>query len=182
MTDLKNKVALITGSTKGIGRAIAERYARLGAHIVLNYPKDKAAADDALESIKKFGVKVIAVKGDVSNVADIEHVFEEAVSVFGQINIVVANAGVELVNVPFEESTEDQFDHLFDINTKEVCCKACRERWPDYLRWIQHNWLPKARLRHLRKQQDGAALHGPSTSARAGEKRHSCKRHHSYGN
>ncbi len=118
MTDLKNKVALITGSAKGIGRAVAERYAALGADIVLNYAQDQAAAEAATAAIAKLGRRARAVQGDVANVADIMRLFETACTTFGKIDIVVVNAGVELVNLPVTDFTENQYDHLFGVNTK----------------------------------------------------------------
>ena len=118
MTTLKNKVALITGSARGLGKAIAERYADLGADIIINYSKDKASADEVIKNITAKGVKVIAVQADISKVADISRLFAEAIKTFGKIDIVVANAGIEMVEVPVTEFTEEQFDRLFSINTK----------------------------------------------------------------
>jgi 3-oxoacyl-[acyl-carrier protein] reductase len=118
MNSLKNKVALITGSVRGLGKAIAERYAALGASIVLNYSKDAAAAEEMEKNIKAMGGRVIAVQADVSKVADIKRLFEEAKNVFGKIDIVVANAGIEMVETPVTAFTEEQFDRLFSINTK----------------------------------------------------------------
>src|SRR6201996_3182735 len=118
MNTLKNKVALITGSVRGLGKAIAERYAALGADIVINYSRDKASADEVVSNIKAMGVKVIAVQADVSKVADIERLFDEAKKAFGKIDIVVANAGIELVETPVVDFTEEQFDRVFSINTK----------------------------------------------------------------
>ncbi|CAA9195034.1 Glucose 1-dehydrogenase 2 [Flavobacterium bizetiae] len=118
MKNLKNKVALITGSARGLGKAIAERYAALGADIVINYSKDKASADEVLSNVLAMGVKAIAIKADVSKVADLEYLFEEAKKAFGKIDIVVANAGIEMVEVPVTEFTEEQFDKVFSINTK----------------------------------------------------------------
>ena len=118
MKILSNKVALITGSARGLGKAIAERYASLGANIVINYSKDKASAEEAVSNIQAMGVQVIAIRADISKVADIEKLFKEAKSHFGKIDIVVANAGIELVEVPVTEFTEEQFDKVFSINTK----------------------------------------------------------------
>ena len=78
MNSLKNKVALVTGSARGLGKAIAERFAALGADIVINYSKDKSSADEVVSNIKAMGVKVIAVQADVSKVADIARLFSEA--------------------------------------------------------------------------------------------------------
>ncbi|WP_316635407.1 SDR family oxidoreductase [uncultured Flavobacterium sp.] len=118
MKNLKNKVALITGSARGLGKAIAERYAALGADIVINYSRDKASADEVLSNVLAMGVKAIAIKADVSKVTDLEYLFGEAKKAFGKINIVVANAGIEMVEVPVTEFTEEQFDKVFSINTK----------------------------------------------------------------
>lgn len=118
MNSLRNKVAVITGSARGLGKAIAERYAALGANIVINYSKDKISADEVVSNIKAMGVNVISVQADVSKVADIERLFAEAKNAFGKIDIVVANAGIEMVETPVIEFTEEQFDRLFSINTK----------------------------------------------------------------
>ena len=118
MKTLQNKTAIITGSARGLGKAIAERYAAMGANIVINYSVDKASADEVVSNITSMGAKVIAVQADVTKVADIERLFDEAKKAFGKINIVVANAGVEMVETPVTEFTEEQFDRLFGINTK----------------------------------------------------------------
>jgi 3-oxoacyl-[acyl-carrier protein] reductase len=118
MKTLNNKVALITGSARGLGKAIAERYASLGANIVINYSKDKASADEVVSNITAMGVKVIAIQADISKVADLERLFTEAKASFGKIDIVVANAGIELVEVAVTDFTEEQFDKVFSINTK----------------------------------------------------------------
>jgi 3-oxoacyl-[acyl-carrier protein] reductase len=118
MKNLKNKTAIITGSARGLGKAIAERYAALGADIVINYSRDKASADEVLSNVLAMGVKAIAVKADISKVADLEYLFGEAKKAFGKIDIVVANAGIEMVEVPVTEFTEEQFDKVFSINTK----------------------------------------------------------------
>lgn len=118
MNSLKNKVALITGSARGLGKAIAERYAALGADVVLNYSRDKASAEEAESNIKAMGARVISVQADVSKVEDIKRLFAEAKKAFGKIDIVVANAGIEMVETPVTDFTEEQFDRLFSINTK----------------------------------------------------------------
>ncbi|MEJ0085202.1 MAG: SDR family oxidoreductase [Pseudomonadota bacterium] len=113
-----NKVAVVTGSARGIGRAIAERYASLGASVVLNYASDEARAAEAVSIITRSGGKAIAVRADVSRPDDIDRLFATAMEIFGRLDVVVANAGVELINQPLLDVTEQDFDKLFRINTK----------------------------------------------------------------
>ncbi len=115
MTDLTGKVALITGSARGLGRAIARRYAKLGARVVIN---DLDAADALVEEIRGDGGEAVAIAADVSTVAGVEGLFASALAAFGKIDIVVANAGVELVGIPVTDYTEEQFDRVYAINTK----------------------------------------------------------------
>ena len=118
MNSLTKKVALITGSVRGLGRAIAERYAALGANIVLNYSTDTQAAGEAVSAIEAMGVKVLAIQANIGKPSEIENLFQQAIAEFGKIDIVVANAGIELVDVPVIEFTEQQFDTLFNVNSK----------------------------------------------------------------
>jgi 3-oxoacyl-[acyl-carrier protein] reductase len=115
---LQGKVALVTGSSKGLGKAIVLRFASLGANVVVNYSKDKTAADEVLSAAKAFGVKAIGVQAGVSKVAEIENLFKTTLNTFGRVDIVVANAGIEKVNIPITDVTEEDFDLLFRINTK----------------------------------------------------------------
>ncbi|OQP44175.1 short-chain dehydrogenase [Niastella yeongjuensis] len=104
MYNLSNKVALITGAANGLGKAIAERYAALGANIIVHYSRDKMLADEVVSNIKAMGAKVISVQADVNKVTEIERLFAEAKKAFGKIDIVVANAENEIT-----EFTEDRF-------------------------------------------------------------------------
>jgi 3-oxoacyl-[acyl-carrier protein] reductase len=118
MTDLTGKVALVTGSARGIGRAVAERYAALGADLVLNYSSDAASAAATVAQLQAMGVNAVAVQADVSKVDDIARLFETALETFGHLDIVVANAGLELTGLAALDFTEEQFDRMFSVNTK----------------------------------------------------------------
>jgi len=118
MTDLTGQVALVTGSGRGIGKAIAERYASLGANVVVNYARGKSGADETVARIEELGAKAIAVPADMSQVDDVTRLFDTALSAFGQIDIVVVNAGLELTGLPVVDFTEEQFDRMFATNTK----------------------------------------------------------------
>jgi 3-oxoacyl-[acyl-carrier protein] reductase len=112
------KSVLVTGSSKGLGRAIALRFAERGADIVLNYSRDKAAADTVRDAALAFGGKVECIQADASDVAEINRLFSEAKSAMGKLDIVVANAGIEKVNIAVVDVTEEDYDTLFRINTK----------------------------------------------------------------
>ncbi|ESZ71914.1 3-ketoacyl-ACP reductase [Mesorhizobium sp. L103C119B0] len=114
---LQGKTALVTGSSRGIGRAIAEGLASKGAAVVVNYVGNHEAADEVVAAIAGKGGKAIAVQADISSVSDIHRLFDEAESEFGAIDIVVANAGVAVIK-PLTEATEADFDHVFGTNAK----------------------------------------------------------------
>lgn len=114
---LQGKTALVTGSSRGIGRAIAEGLASKGAAVVVNYVGNHEAADEVVAAIAGKGGKAIAVQADISSVPDIHRLFDEAESEFGAIDIVVANAGVAVIK-PLTEATEADFDHVFGTNAK----------------------------------------------------------------
>ena len=118
MTDLKGKVALVTGSARGIGKAIAERYGSCGASVVVNYVGARERANATVDGIQRLGGTAIPIQADVAKVADIERLFAATVDHFGRLDIVVANAGVELVDRPVVEVSEADFDRLFGVNTK----------------------------------------------------------------
>ena len=118
MTNLQDKVALITGAGRGLGKAIAERYASLGAKVVVNYARDEKSARATVAAIEQAGGTAALVQADVSVVAEIERLFTATLDRFGKIDIVVANAGMEIINQSIADFTEAEFDRLFAINTK----------------------------------------------------------------
>ena len=118
MTDLTGKVALVTGGARGIGRAITERLAQLGASVVVNYSSSEKPAQETVRAIEQHGGSAIAVQADVSKPADINRLFTAAVERFGRLDIVVANAGVEEVDQAVADFTEADYDRVFGTNTK----------------------------------------------------------------
>lgn len=116
--ELRGKVALITGATKGIGRGIAEKLAALGVRLVLNYSADEAAAAATRQALADVGADYLLVKADMASPAAITQLFAQALQHFGQLNIVVANAGIELIERPVLDTTEADFDNVFNLNVK----------------------------------------------------------------
>lgn len=115
---LVGKVAIVTGASRGIGQAIAERLGSDGASVVVNYVGSKEKAETVVRKIEAGGNgKAIAVQADLGNIADIKRLFEETFSHFGQLNILVNNAGIMLSN-PVAEATEAEFNQTFAVNAK----------------------------------------------------------------
>lgn len=117
MTTLKNKVAIVTGSSKGIGAQIAILLAEAGAKTVINYANDDAAANDIVSQIKSAGGEAIAVQADVSNTKQVATLFDTTISEFGKPDILVNSAGI-MINKPIAETTDEDFDRIFSINVK----------------------------------------------------------------
>ena len=115
MSDLKGKVAVVTGASKGIGAAIAKGLSVAGAAVVVNYSSSKEGADRVVADINANGGKAIAVKGDVAKAADMRRLFDETEKAFGTLDVLVNNAGVYKF-LPLEDITEDEFHREFNIN------------------------------------------------------------------
>jgi glucose 1-dehydrogenase len=113
---LKDKVALVTGASSGIGKAIATRFAQEGAHVAVNYrPGGKADQDAALAEVASFNPTAIAVAADVSKREDVEQMIAQVVEKFGRLDICINNAGIEIKR-PFLEVTDDEWNKVISVN------------------------------------------------------------------
>src|SRR3984957_2734061 len=115
MGELSGKVAIVTGASKGIGAAIARRFAEAGAAVAVNYASDKAGANRLVEEIKRGGGKAVAIQANVSKSADVKRLFAETKAKLGAPSILVNNAGVFTFG-PLESVTEEEFHRQFDTN------------------------------------------------------------------
>jgi len=114
---LAGKVAIVTGSSRGIGRAIAERYAAEGASVVVNFVRGEKEAGAVVDAIKSAGGDATAVQGDVSSAADVRHLVRATLDRYGRVDILVNNAGV-MVSKSVLDTTEDDWDRTIDVNLK----------------------------------------------------------------
>lgn len=125
LLDLSGRVAIVTGGSRGIGRATAERLAASGATVVVNYRGNAAAAEATVAAITAAGGKALAVQGDVSQPADVEHLVKTALEQFGRIDILVNNAGITRDNLLLRMKESD-FDEVIATNLRGVflCTRA----------------------------------------------------------
>jgi 3-oxoacyl-[acyl-carrier protein] reductase len=115
MSKLNDKVAIVTGASKGIGAAIARQLAADGASVVVNYASSKAGADKVVSDIEAAGGKAVAVRADVTRKTEVEALVAAAIANFGRLDIVVNNSGVYQF-AKIEETTEELYRKQFDIN------------------------------------------------------------------
>lgn len=150
---IKGKIAIVTGSGKGIGRACALQLAREGVNVVISDIDDEAGAKTC-EDIEALGVGALYVHCNVSDEADVKKLFKAAYSKFGRIDILINNAGIS-PKLPFYEITEEQFRNVLDINLKSnfMCSKEAFEYMKD------NGWGRIVSLSSL------AGLHGGINSA-----------------
>jgi 3-oxoacyl-[acyl-carrier protein] reductase len=122
---LKDKIALVTGSSRGVGRAVALGFAKQGANVVVNYTSNENAASEVVETIQSMGSKAIAVKADVAQKPEAENLVKSAIDTFGRLDILVNNAGFTRPSMMIK-MTEDQWDQVVDIHLKGafLCAQA----------------------------------------------------------
>lgn len=116
---LKDKIALITGSSQGIGRALAVRFAQEGADVVINYNRTAKGAEEALAEIVAAGRRGLIVQADLGKVEDIRRLVNQSVEHFGRLDVLVNNAGLE-THAPFWDVTEEDYDRVLNVNLKGV--------------------------------------------------------------
>lgn len=117
MKSLSGKVAVVTGASSGIGRAIAERIAEEGAIVVVNYSKSSDKAQEVVVGIQAKGGKAVAVQADMSRVVDARRLIADTIKQFNRLDILVNNAG-KFMPKPLEETTEEDFDGVIALNAK----------------------------------------------------------------
>jgi len=126
--DFNGKVVLVTGASRGIGKATALLFGQKGANVVINYSKNKEKANEVVEEIKKLGQKAISIQCDVSKEDEVKSMIDQTVKEFGKIDILVNNAGIVYEGPPLKKTTEE-WRHTFDVNLMGTvfCSKYCAE-------------------------------------------------------
>lgn len=145
-----NKVVIVTGSSSGIGKATALEFAKSGASIVVHYNSNKSGADAVVAEISKIGQKSIAVGGDLSQKANVDHLISETINAFGGIDILVNNAGTLVERKTIEAMEDTLWDRVIEVNMKSafLCCNAV--------------------IPHMKKRTGGRIVNVSSIAARNG--------------
>ncbi|KOP35743.1 KR domain-containing protein [Flavobacterium sp. WLB] len=117
MENLKDKVVLITGSSRGIGAAIALKVSQAGAKVIINYAGSKEPAEKLAQEINFNGGQALAIKADVSNSTEVKNLFDESIAHFGKIDVLINNAGIMITKL-IKDTTDEDFDRHFNINVK----------------------------------------------------------------
>lgn len=119
MKNLSNKVALITGASRGIGAEVAIHLAKAEAKVIINYSGSKEAAEEVVKQIKANGGDAIAIQADVSNSQDVKNLFDTTIAHYGKIDVLVNNAGI-MINTLIKDTTDEDFAKHLDVNVKGV--------------------------------------------------------------
>lgn len=129
---LKGRAALVTGGSRGIGRATVERLAEHGADVLINYFRDEESARETVAAAERSGVRAASVQADVAKPADAERIIQVALERFGRLDIVICNAGI-WEGAPIESLSEELWDRVLDINLKGTWA-ICRAAVPQLKR------------------------------------------------
>lgn len=151
---LSGRVAIVTGGSRGIGRATVQLLAKLGANLVVNYASDEAAATDAVAAVTAAGREAFSFKADVAKLAEAERLLDATIDRFKRVDIIVCNAGI-WEGAPVEELTEELWDRTMEINLKGAWT-VCRAAVPI-----------------LKKQRSGKIVIVASTAGQRGEANYS---------
>jgi 3-oxoacyl-[acyl-carrier protein] reductase len=147
---LKDRVAVVTGGSRGIGRAAVAGFAKLGANVVVNYVRDQKAAQQAVTEAEALNVGVLAVQADVSLKGDAQRLIDATMKKFGRVDFLVCNAGI-WEGSPIDQMTEEVWNRTIDLNLKGTWA-ACRSAVP-----------------HMKREQFGRIVIVSSTAGQRGE-------------
>ncbi|MGE4159654.1 MAG: SDR family NAD(P)-dependent oxidoreductase [Planctomycetota bacterium] len=150
MSLFKNKNVIITGSSRGIGRSCALKFAQEGANVIINYRKREEKALELLKEIESYGVKALAVRADVSEIEDAHKLIDIAIETFGHIDVLVNNAGI-WIETPAGSTQKETIDNVIGVNLKSVI-------------YLSNRIIP-----HFRARKAGRIINISSTAGQRGE-------------
>jgi 3-oxoacyl-[acyl-carrier protein] reductase len=154
MTDQTKKVAIVTGTSGGIGAAVAQRLAKDGFTVVVNYAGNAASAEAVVAKIEAAGGQAVAAKADVSDGAAVARMFDSAETAFGGVDVLINNAGI-MNTAPIEDSDDALFERHIAVNLKGTfntlreAARRLRDGRPNRQLLVQRHWFAAADLRRL---------------------------------
>lgn len=148
------KTAVVTGASRGVGRACALRFAQAGANVVVNYLQDVEAAQETVELCREKNVRAVPIQADAAKPADADKIRQAAVEMFGRVDVLVINAGI-WKGAPVDEMSEELWDAVLDTNLKSA--------------WA----MSRALVPEIKKQESGAIVLVSSTAGQRGEANYS---------
>ncbi|NRD24042.1 SDR family oxidoreductase [Winogradskyella litoriviva] len=119
MEKLENKVIIVTGSSRGIGKEIAIQLAKNGATVIVNYSNSAEEAEETINTIISEGGNALAIKADVSDKKDVTNLFDKTITTYGKVDVLINNAGI-MISKTIKDNTEEDFTKQFDINVKGI--------------------------------------------------------------
>ena len=117
MSNLKNKIVLVTGASRGIGASVAKRLAAEGASVIVNYAGSRQAAEETVDQISSAGGNATAVQADVSKPGEVTALFDQAIAKYGRIDVLVNNAGIMITKL-LKDTTDEEFTRQFEVNVR----------------------------------------------------------------
>jgi 3-oxoacyl-[acyl-carrier protein] reductase len=124
---MNRKVAIVTGASRGIGAAIAKHLALDGFAVVVNYAGNREKAEEVIHDIQAEGGEAIALQGDVSNAKDVESLFEQTEAIYGGVDALVNNAGIQTPRaIHIADMDDDLYDQIFNVNTRGTFLTALK--------------------------------------------------------
>jgi 3-oxoacyl-[acyl-carrier protein] reductase len=161
--DLKGRVALITGGSRGIGRALALRLARAGAHVVINYLRDEAAAAEVVRLSVEAGVRALSARADVARTEEAEELVRATLSEFGRLDVLVCNAGV-WEGAALEQMSEELWERALETNLKGTWA-VCRAATP----WMKREGFGRILIVSSTAGQRGEAFYSNYAASKGGQ-------------
>jgi len=156
--ELRGKSVLITGASTGIGAAVAQGFGRYGASVGVHYHRSKEAAEQVAAAVRGVGGEAAALQGDVTDKADVARIIEAHLQSFGQLDVLINNAGDVLKRSAFEELSEQLIDDIIALNARSVVT-ACRLAMPHFIRQGHGNVINTTSLAARQSGGPGSAIY-----------------------
>ncbi|MEM7022467.1 MAG: SDR family oxidoreductase [Pseudomonadota bacterium] len=176
LEDLRGKAVLVTGASTGIGAAVAEGFGRCGARVAVHYHRSRTEAEAVAESARAAGGEAIVVQGDVTAQADLKRIFDETVTAFGRLDVLVNNAGDVVGRKEFDDLDDPFIDYVVALNARSVVT-ACQLAVTQFKRQGGGTIINTTSLAARQAGGPGASIYGASKAFAQGVTRYLARDH-----